>query len=148
MQGQSDGLGEVSQPVKSFLADIERRAKEALSETKNEFSKELSLKDRFEEQNKLTEQNFKDQILLYRQGFFVYLLVMMALETIVLFTIVILASVATHDILDINDTTLQVLVGATIAQVSTMLIVIIKSVYSDNLLELYSGDYKVKRKEK
>ena len=38
--------------------------------------------------------------------------------------------------LEISATTLQILIGATIAQISAMLIVIIRSVYSDTLNQL------------
>lgn len=136
---------EVNLPLRGFLAEVKKRADDAYISKSKSFENK-SLNDIFDEQIKVTEQHFKDQILRYREGFFIYLLVLMALETITLFSIVILSSVASKKILVINDTTLQILVGATIAQISTMLIVIIKSVYSDNLLELYSKEYQNKRK--
>lgn len=92
-------------------------------------------------QKKLTEilvakekslQNLRDQIVNYRKCLFNFLLILMAFETVAMFVLVIVASLPSK-ILVIHDTTLQVLVGATIAQVSAMIIVIIRSVYSEGL---------------
>ena len=60
---------------------------------------------------------------------------LMTLETITLFAIIILTSLPSI-ILLVADTTLQILVGATIAQISAMMIVIIRSVYSDTLNQI------------
>jgi len=57
----------------------------------------------------------------------------MTIETLALFLIIGFASFQT---LEISATTLQILVGATIAQISAMLIVLIRSVYSDTLNQL------------
>ncbi len=57
----------------------------------------------------------------------------MTVETLALFIIIAFASFQT---LEISATTLQILIGATIAQISAMLIVIIRSVYSDTLNQL------------
>jgi hypothetical protein len=81
---------------------------------------------------KQTEQDFRWQIVLFRKRLLLYLLYSMTVETILLYTIIILASLPSK-ILMIERVTLQILVGATIAQISGMLIVVIKSVYADSL---------------
>jgi hypothetical protein len=69
-------------------------------------------------------------------------------ETIALFLIIILVACK---VLEINEVTLQVFVGGTILQISSMLIVIIKSVYSDSLnkrMLRVLPDYDYSKKEK
>lgn len=62
-----------------------------------------------------------------------FLMKLMASETIILFTIVILASIPSPYKLKINDPTLQILVGATIAQISAMVVIVIRSVFPDSI---------------
>ncbi|MGB7511246.1 MAG: hypothetical protein WBP54_08175, partial [Pelodictyon phaeoclathratiforme] len=69
-------------------------------------------------------------------------------ETIALFLIIILVACK---VLEINEVTLQVFVGGTIIQISSMLIVIIKSVYSDSLnkrMMRILPDYDYSKREK
>jgi hypothetical protein len=108
-------------------------AKEAVEPSYGKGISELEFK------RKASDQKFRDQIVAFRLWLIVFILAMMALETIVLFVIIILASLPCPK-LKIEPLTLQVLVGATIAQVSAMLIVIIRSVYSDSLNRLVMSD--------
>ena len=96
---------------------------------------EKRLDDEFKKRRRLVEQKYRTQVVTFRIWIFTFLLVMMALETIAIFTIVIFNSLPSP-LLDVDKLTLQVLVGATIAQVSAMFIVIIKSVFSDKLNEI------------
>lgn len=77
-----------------------------------------------------TFTKFRLQIIKFRGFLFYFLLALMLMETITLFTIIILASL---EKLKIAPLTLQILTGATIAQISAMIIVIIQSVFSDTL---------------
>jgi hypothetical protein len=77
-----------------------------------------------------TFTKFRLQIIKFRAFLFYFLLALMLMETITLFTIIILSSL---DKLEIEPLTLQILTGATIAQISAMIIVIIQSVFSDTL---------------
>jgi len=87
----------------------------------------------FSRQKKTSDQRFRDQVVSFRKVLFYFLLVFMTVETLALFIIIAFAS---FQKLEITPTTLQILVGATIAQISAMLIVIIRSVYSDTLNQL------------
>lgn len=97
----------------------------------SDFDKPLTDID-FTTQKRKSDQAFRRQVVLFRTVLFYYLLVLMTIETLALSAIIVLASLPSK-VLVIGDTTLQVLAGATIAQVSAMLIVIIKSVFSDSL---------------
>lgn len=93
------------------------------------------LRDYWDDLQKLTNHDFRRQINDFRKKLINFLLWLMGIETFALFVIIILASISIKGvhILEIKDLTLQILVGATIAQVSSMLIFIIHSVYSDSL---------------
>lgn len=86
-------------------------------------------------QKKYSDQKFRNQIIDFRIQVFKFLLKMMAWETFAMLLIVVLDSLP-FPVLDVDKLTLQVLVGATIAQISAMLIVIVKSVFSDTLNKL------------
>ena len=75
------------------------------------------------------------QALRYRGILFYFLLVLMTVETLFLFLIVCVTA-EPYPILIIPDRTLQIIVGATIIQISAMVIVIIKSVYPKDLKQL------------
>jgi hypothetical protein len=78
-----------------------------------------------------TREALFSQVVRFRERLFSFLILLMASETFMLFAIVIIDSIG--GIFHINDTTLQILVGATIAQISTMVIIIIKSAFPDSL---------------
>lgn len=76
---------------------------------------------------------FNAQIWDHREQLLHFLKIMMIIETFLLFAIIVLASIPFPSLrLMINDTTLQILVGATIAQISAMIFVIVKSVFPIN----------------
>lgn len=75
------------------------------------------------------------QALRYREILFYFLLVLMTVETLFLFLIVCVTA-KPYSILIIPDRTLQIIVGATIIQISAMMIVIIKSIYPKDLKQL------------
>ena len=75
------------------------------------------------------------QALRYRGILFYFLLVLMTVETLFLF-LIICVTAKPYPILIIPDMTLQIIVGATIIQISAMVIVIIKSVYPKDLKQL------------
>lgn len=92
------------------------------------------------------EQNFRKQLVLSRDKVLHCILTLMVVETGILFVIVILASlqfpilfsgidpaITRGKILDISPTTLHILVGATVTQVSAMTLFIIRSLYSPDL---------------
>ena len=118
---------------------IVQRADEAYSAEKHSSSdyqrKITDLKVKQQQSN----QEFRRQVVSFRKGMFWFLLILMTIETVALFVIIILASLPTKALL-IEDVTLQILVGATIAQISVMMIVIIRSVYSDSLNKLIMSD--------
>ncbi len=113
-----------------FTDLLRKRAREALSAKAKEAAdldeemRELDL------QKSRSEQDLRRQIVDFRKLLLWYLIGFMTLETIALYTIVILTSLK---ILTIEPATLQILVGATIAEISAMLIVIVRSVYSNSL---------------
>ena len=130
-----DGQDTSGEPGKDSTADIFQSAIKAFEE---EEKKDPGVAKRFERlilQRESSDQKFRDQIVEFRKRVFRFLLWMMALETIVLFLIVILNSLP-YPILNVDKLTLQILVGATIAQISTMLFVIIRSVFSNTLNKL------------
>jgi len=93
------------------------------------------------ESDQQARKNLLKQIIVQRERLFVFLIILMAVETFVLFTIVIFASIPSPSIrLTVNDTTLQILVGATIAQISAMVIIIIRSVFPDSLNKIMGVD--------
>jgi len=67
---------------------------------------------------------------------FILISTMMVVETIILYTLLILTSL--HKI-DIDEIALRILVGATISQVGTMMIFIIKSVFPPKLDDIITG---------
>ena len=71
----------------------------------------------------------------YRRILFYFLLGLMAIETAFLFALVWMTSQC-PPILEIEDSTLQIIVGATIIQISTMVVVIIHSVYPKDIKHL------------
>lgn len=85
----------------------------------------------------LAEQDFLTQILFFRKSLFYFLISLMSVETFLLFLLVFLKALPMLKF-SINDTTLQILVGATIAQISAMVIVIIKSVFPDSLNKIFT----------
>lgn len=101
---------------------------------------------RHDERHK-SNQNLRKQILSSRKCLLIFLVSLMAIESIVLFLIVIFSSLPAGSSvpdsntlpseilkkLSIDPRTLQILVGATLAQISVMVIVVIRSVYSDTL---------------
>jgi hypothetical protein len=76
------------------------------------------------------ESDLLIQIILFRHEIFSFSIKMMCYETIILFFIIIMSSIK---IIDIDRMTLQILVASTIAQVSAMIIIIIKSIFPDSL---------------
>jgi hypothetical protein len=76
-----------------------------------------------------------DQAFLYRGILFYFLLVLMTVETLFLFFIV-FETAGPKPKLEIPNTTLQIIVGATIVQISTMVIVIIQSVFPKDMKQL------------
>ena len=76
-----------------------------------------------------------DQALRYRGILFYFLLVLMGVETLFLFVIVLITA-KPYRLLEIPDTTLQIIVGATIIQISAMVIAIIKSVFPKDMKQL------------
>lgn len=77
----------------------------------------------------------------YRGILFGLLMSMMALETLVLFVVLVLASLD-PPVLAFREKTLEVTIGATIAQIGVMVVVIVKSVFPPNLKDILdlSGD--------
>jgi hypothetical protein len=118
----------------STLGDIADRAEEEFLNAKSRAPSSGYTKSLFENMpvREIIGKAFGKQIVIFRICLFYFLVILMTLETATLFVIIILASLPSA-VLKIGDTTLQILVGATIAQVSTMLIVIIRSVYADSL---------------
>ena len=126
-------------PEEEFAQEIQQRADEAYSSAKvkqPDYDKTITA---LTVERQKSEQDFRWQIVSFRRGLLWYLLILMTFETIALFVIIILASLPSR-MLIIEDVTLQVLVGATIAQISAMLIVIIRSVYSNSLNKLIMSD--------
>ena len=122
----------------SLILEIIKRADDELNKQTPPSVREKKLSDFYIEQQ-LSNQEFRRQVVSYRKGTFWLLVILMTAETLALYSIIILASLPSK-ILLIGDTTLQILVGATIAQTSLMMIVIIKSVYSDSLNKLIMSD--------
>jgi hypothetical protein len=121
---------------------IERLATEAYQEKKKtepEFAKLLARLEKMgnipKDPSELTLQTFREQLVLFRIWGIGFVLWMMALETIAIFLIVVLDSLPIP-MLNVDKLTLQILVGATITQVSTMFYAIIRSVFSDTLNRL------------
>jgi hypothetical protein len=75
------------------------------------------------------------QALRYREYLFYYLLGLMTVETLFLFGIVFVTA-PPHQLIEMHQTTLQVIVGATIIQISAMVIVIVKSVFPEDMKHL------------
>ncbi len=115
------------------FVDTVSRAKKEYSFRVGDSDYNMPINEFFSRQKKTSDQRFRDQVVSFRKVLFYFLLVFMTIETLALFLIIGFASFQT---LEITPTTLQILVGATIAQISAMLIVIIRSVYSDTLNQL------------
>lgn len=81
------------------------------------------------------KQDFLRQIYSFRNTLFRFLIILMLGETVILFGIIIFTSIPEFPF-RVNPTTLQILVGATIIQISTMVVVIVKSVYPGNLNDI------------
>jgi hypothetical protein len=128
-----------------YIEEIEKRAMEALKRKQTEGKEEfypynqsllanmLSLKKRE------AEHNLLQQTIRFRRILFYYLLLLMTVETFMLFIIIVAVSLPSHWLV-MPQITLQVLVGATIAQISAMVIVIIKSVYPDSINKIILPD--------
>lgn len=125
--------------MENAIREIEQRADKAFSsekQTSSDYEKKITdLKVEQQQSN----QEFREQVVYFRKGMFWFLIILMTLETIALYIIIIVASLPSKVLL-IEDVTLQILVGATIAQISAMMIVIIRSVYSDSLNKLIMSD--------
>lgn len=123
-----------------FAKEIEQRAKVAYTSVEGKKLQDFDLEmSKLMVERKKSEQDFRWQIVSFRQKLFRFLLFLMALETVSLFVLIILSSLPSK-ILVIADTTLQILVGVTLVQISAMIIVIIKSVYSDSLNQLIMAE--------
>lgn len=117
---------------------LEREARKAYSSI-SKASKDKTLAQNLGIEKLQAEQDLRRQIIRFRRILFYFLLMLMTVETLAVFVIIVLASLPSP-ILAIKELTLQVLVGATIAQISAMLIVIIRSVYPDSLNKLITPD--------
>lgn len=106
------------------FAEIKKRATEAL-DAKSDPGKNTPI-------TQLCSEKLQNQLVFFRKCLLCFILILMACETVALFAIVILTALPTKP-LTIPPTTLQIFTSATIAQISAMLIIIVRSVFSDKL---------------
>jgi hypothetical protein len=71
-------------------------------------------------------RNLYDQNCVFRRRLFGFLVWLMAIETLVLFSLLVLQSLK---VLSVDGVTLRILVPATLAQIAVMILVIVKSVF-------------------
>lgn len=79
---------------------------------------------------------FLTQINKFRKVSFLILIYLMVIETFTLFIILILSSLTNNSFLKVDNLTLNILVGATLTQVSVMMVLIIKSVFPVKLNDI------------
>ena len=119
-------------PVDDPFAEIKKRATEA-HDAKTDPGKNTPITQIYSKEiTQQASERLQSQLVFFRKRLLSFILILMACETVALFTIVILTSLPTKP-LDIHDTTLQIFTSATIAQISAMLIIIVRSVFSDKL---------------
>ena len=117
-------------PMRDIMREIERRAKaEAQERLSRQMAKPI---ETVVDNDQDWVSNIQRQIMTSRRCLFWFILFLILLETVVLFVVMILAALPSKRLV-IADSTLQIFTGATIAQASAMLFVIIRSVYSESL---------------
>ncbi len=123
-------------------SDFKQNVESIFNKLEQDLRKEKINKTR--QDNKAREELF-NQTKELRKLIFEFLIILMSLETFLLYIIVIASSIPKLKELGffyINETTLQILVGATIAQISAMVIIIVKSVFPDSSKKILGEDYK------
>ena len=118
-------------PMQDILHEIERRAVNAAQQELPQETLGKTITQIYEDERRWVS-DIREQIMVSRRYLFWFILVLMGLETVVLFVVLILVALPSKP-LTITDGTLQIVTGATIAQISAMLIVIVRSVYSESL---------------
>jgi hypothetical protein len=130
-----------SNAVNSGIDQIINEAFTSLGRYDESFNKnilELIIGD--EEEKIKSAQEIRTQVIIIRRQFFKYLIFMLTFETVILYLIIVLICLK---IFSLSDSTLKLLIGATITQISAMLAVIINSVYSQRIMELFGRPHSI-----